>query len=135
MFQDFHYCGLEPNNVIVNYDNRLEVQTCELDGLAEYVAFPSVLHPRHCVDQPPRAASIPARNTCAGGWRSTAMTCCPSASMASALMQQNVRIPRILPLARLHLRVVYADIAATPDLMNITSRLTGAPYITQEVSP
>lgn len=37
MFQDFHYCGLEPNNVIVNYDNRLEVQTCELDGLAEYV--------------------------------------------------------------------------------------------------
>ncbi|KAF8194734.1 glycoside hydrolase [Mycena galopus ATCC 62051] len=32
---DFHYCGLEPNNVIVNYDNRLEVQTCELDGLAD----------------------------------------------------------------------------------------------------
>lgn len=35
--QDFHYCGLEPNNIIVNYDNALEVQTCELDGLAEYV--------------------------------------------------------------------------------------------------
>ncbi|KAF8315449.1 alpha-amylase-domain-containing protein [Clavulina sp. PMI_390] len=33
--QDFHYCGLEPNNVIVNYDNRQEVQTCELDGLAD----------------------------------------------------------------------------------------------------
>lgn len=32
---NFHYCGLEPNNDIVNYDNRLEVQTCQLDGLAE----------------------------------------------------------------------------------------------------
>ncbi|KAH8110895.1 glycoside hydrolase family 13 protein, partial [Phellopilus nigrolimitatus] len=33
--QDFHYCGLEPNNNIVNYDNRLEVQTCQLEGLAD----------------------------------------------------------------------------------------------------
>ncbi|KAJ6474895.1 glycoside hydrolase superfamily [Mycena sanguinolenta] len=32
---DFHYCGLETNNIIVNYDNRVEVQTCELDGLAD----------------------------------------------------------------------------------------------------
>ena len=32
---DFHHCGLEPGDTIVNYDNRLEVQTCELDGLAE----------------------------------------------------------------------------------------------------
>ncbi|KAJ6474893.1 glycoside hydrolase [Mycena sanguinolenta] len=32
---DFHFCGLEPNNIIVNYDNRVEVQTCELDGLAD----------------------------------------------------------------------------------------------------
>lgn len=35
--QDFHYCGLEPNNNIVNYNNRLEVQTCQLLGLAECV--------------------------------------------------------------------------------------------------
>ena len=44
--QDFHYCGLEPNNDIVNYHNRLEVQTCQLVGLAEYVyisAFPKRL--------------------------------------------------------------------------------------------
>jgi len=33
--QDFHYCGLEPGNNIVNYDNRLEVQTCQLDNLAD----------------------------------------------------------------------------------------------------
>lgn len=32
---DFHYCGLEPNNNIVNYDNEVEVWTCQLDGLAE----------------------------------------------------------------------------------------------------
>ena len=43
---DFHYCGLEPNNAIVNYNNRAEVQTCELVGLAESVLcirrFPGV---------------------------------------------------------------------------------------------
>jgi hypothetical protein len=32
---NFHYCGLEPNDIIVNYKNRAEVQTCELLGLAE----------------------------------------------------------------------------------------------------
>lgn len=37
--QDFHYCGLEPDNNIVNYDNAVEVQTCQLDGLAESVDF------------------------------------------------------------------------------------------------
>jgi hypothetical protein len=38
--QDFHYCGLEPNNQIVNYDNAKEVWTCELDSLAECVISP-----------------------------------------------------------------------------------------------
>ncbi|KAJ7615917.1 glycoside hydrolase [Roridomyces roridus] len=33
--QDFHHCGLEPGDDIVNYDNRVEVQTCELDNLAD----------------------------------------------------------------------------------------------------
>jgi glycosidase len=33
--QDFHHCGLEPNDDIVNYSNRLEVQTCELVDLAD----------------------------------------------------------------------------------------------------
>ncbi|KAH7872135.1 glycoside hydrolase [Lentinula edodes] len=33
--QDFHYCGLEPGNTIVNYDNEVEVWTCELEGLAD----------------------------------------------------------------------------------------------------
>ncbi|KAF5378001.1 hypothetical protein D9757_009843 [Collybiopsis confluens] len=32
---DFHMCGLEPGNIIVNYDNEQEVWTCELDGLAD----------------------------------------------------------------------------------------------------
>ncbi|KAI0071345.1 glycoside hydrolase [Panus rudis PR-1116 ss-1] len=33
--QDFHHCGLEPGDDIVNYDNRQEVQTCELVNLAD----------------------------------------------------------------------------------------------------
>ncbi|KAF5365431.1 hypothetical protein D9758_010853 [Tetrapyrgos nigripes] len=33
--QDFHHCGLEPGDDIVNYNNRVEVQTCELDNLAD----------------------------------------------------------------------------------------------------
>ena len=34
-YQDFHHCGLEPGDDIVNYDSRVEVQTCELVNLAE----------------------------------------------------------------------------------------------------
>ncbi|KAG8678023.1 hypothetical protein FRC08_018122 [Ceratobasidium sp. 394] len=33
--QDFHHCGLETGDDIVNYNNRLEVQTCELVNLAD----------------------------------------------------------------------------------------------------
>jgi hypothetical protein len=41
-YQDFHHCGLEPGDNIMNYDNATEVWTCQLDGLAEY-AFRLVL--------------------------------------------------------------------------------------------
>ncbi|KAI0330674.1 glycoside hydrolase [Cubamyces sp. BRFM 1775] len=34
-YQDFHHCGLEPDDNIVNYDNAVEVQTCQLEGLAD----------------------------------------------------------------------------------------------------
>ena len=58
--QDFHYCGLEPDNNIVNYDNALEVQTCQLDGLAEYVlSHPNCIYELICVF----AASTLAQNT------------------------------------------------------------------------
>ncbi|KAL1661454.1 glycoside hydrolase superfamily [Schizophyllum commune] len=33
--QDFHHCGLESGDDIVNYSNREEVQTCELVNLAD----------------------------------------------------------------------------------------------------
>ncbi|KAK7013737.1 putative glycoside hydrolase [Favolaschia claudopus] len=33
--QDFHHCGLEPGDAIVDYNNRVEVQTCELVHLAD----------------------------------------------------------------------------------------------------
>ena len=39
---NFHYCGLEPDNNIVNWDNEVEVWTCQLDGLAELV-FPDLV--------------------------------------------------------------------------------------------
>ncbi|TFK64214.1 glycoside hydrolase [Pluteus cervinus] len=32
---NFHHCGLEPNDDIVNYASRIEVQTCELLNLAD----------------------------------------------------------------------------------------------------
>ncbi|KAN0137509.1 Glycoside hydrolase superfamily [Lactarius tabidus] len=35
MNRNFHHCGLEPNDTIVDYDNKAEVWTCELDGLAD----------------------------------------------------------------------------------------------------
>ncbi|KAI0034829.1 glycoside hydrolase [Vararia minispora EC-137] len=33
--QDFHHCGLEPGDDIVNWNNEQEVWTCELDNLAD----------------------------------------------------------------------------------------------------
>jgi 1,4-alpha-glucan branching enzyme len=33
--QDFHHCGRNGNDDIKNYNDRTEVQTCELDNLAE----------------------------------------------------------------------------------------------------
>jgi hypothetical protein len=33
--QDFHYCGLTVGNQVDDYNNRLEVQTCQLDNLAD----------------------------------------------------------------------------------------------------
>ncbi|KAI0275828.1 glycoside hydrolase [Russula aff. rugulosa BPL654] len=32
---NFHHCGLEPGDNIVNYDNAVEVWTCQLEGLAD----------------------------------------------------------------------------------------------------
>ena len=39
--QDFHHCGLEPNDLLVDFFSAAEVQTCELVGLAEYVLVSS----------------------------------------------------------------------------------------------
>lgn len=45
-FQDFHHCGLEPGDNIVNYFNRLEVQTCQLLGLADLATNTSYVQQR-----------------------------------------------------------------------------------------
>ncbi|QRW07284.1 alpha-amylase [Ceratobasidium sp. AG-Ba] len=34
-YQDFHHCGLVPNDKIWNFSSRLEAQTCELENLAD----------------------------------------------------------------------------------------------------
>lgn len=93
--QDFHYCNLEPGNQIVNYDNRLEVQTCQLSNLAEYVsaifffvlelAFKSnnfiILY---------QAWQLK-RNMCAQDLLSMQTICCRLALMDFDWMQQRVR--------------------------------------------
>lgn len=33
--QDFHHCGIAPNDDIADYQNRAQVQTCELVNLAD----------------------------------------------------------------------------------------------------
>ncbi|KDQ58060.1 carbohydrate-binding module family 20 protein [Jaapia argillacea MUCL 33604] len=89
---NFHYCGLEPDNNIVNYDNRLEVQTCQLDGLADLATETEYVRVR-------------------------------LAAYANDLISLGVD----------GLRLDAAKHMAATDVANITSRLDGAPYITQEV--
>lgn len=35
--QDFHHCGLTPDDDVQNFNDRAQVHTCELVNLAEYV--------------------------------------------------------------------------------------------------
>ena len=44
--KDFHHCGT-PGNAIKDWNNRWQIQNCELDGLAEYV--PSLLEGTYAV--------------------------------------------------------------------------------------
>ncbi|KAI0090634.1 glycoside hydrolase superfamily [Irpex rosettiformis] len=90
--QDFHHCGLEPNDDIVNYDNALEVQTCQLVGLADLATETEYVRSR-------------------------------LAQYANDLLSLGVD----------GLRLDAAKHIAVTDLANITSRLDGSPYLTQEV--
>ncbi|KZT20455.1 carbohydrate-binding module family 20 protein [Neolentinus lepideus HHB14362 ss-1] len=88
---DFHHCGGEPDDNIVNYDNRTEVQECQLEGLADL-------------------------DTEAEYVRSTL------AAYGNHLLGLGVD----------GLRLDAAKHIAATSLANITSRLTGSPYITCE---
>ncbi|TFK50230.1 glycoside hydrolase family 13 protein [Heliocybe sulcata] len=90
-YTDFHHCGGEPDDTIVNYDNRTEVQECQLDGLADL-------------------------DTEAEYVRSTL------AAYGNHLLSMGVD----------GLRLDAAKHIAATSLANITSRLTGSPYITCE---
>lgn len=88
--QDFHHCGLEPNDNIVNYDNAVEVQTCQLDGLAE-CDFSSYVT---CMPIKLTMCNLPAwrrrQNTSGADSLSTQMICFRWAWTASGWMLPNV---------------------------------------------
>ncbi|KII89853.1 glycoside hydrolase family 13 protein [Plicaturopsis crispa FD-325 SS-3] len=44
--ENFHHCGLEANDDIVNYTSRAEVQTCQLAGLADLATNSSFVQDR-----------------------------------------------------------------------------------------
>ncbi|CAL1711231.1 unnamed protein product [Somion occarium] len=90
--QDFHHCGLEPGDDIVNYGNRVEVQTCELVNLADLATDTEYVRGR-------------------------------LAAYANDL----------LSLGADGLRLDAAKHIPATDLSNIVSRLSGSPYLTQEV--
>ncbi|KAL5532385.1 hypothetical protein ACEPAF_5955 [Sanghuangporus sanghuang] len=90
--QDFHHCGLEPGDDIVNYDNAVEVQTCELVNLADLATETEYVRSR-------------------------------LAEYANDLLSLGVD----------GLRLDAAKHINVDDIVNITSRLNGSPYITQEV--
>ncbi|TCD63303.1 hypothetical protein EIP91_005684 [Steccherinum ochraceum] len=90
--QDFHHCGLQPDDNIVDYSNRLEVQTCQLDGLADLATETEYVRSR-------------------------------LAGYANDLLSLGVD----------GLRLDAAKHIAAVDLANITSRLHGSPYLSQEV--
>jgi hypothetical protein len=85
-YQGFHHCGLEPNDTIVNYDNAVEVWTCQLDGLAEYAFRFDVL--RFYSDR--RPAWQQRTNMFARRLQITRMTSSLWESMAYAWMRRNV---------------------------------------------
>ncbi|TFK51273.1 glycoside hydrolase [Heliocybe sulcata] len=89
-YQDFHHCGT-PGDDISNYDNRTEVQTCELENLADL-------------------------NT-------------ESEYVRSRLAEYG---NDLLSLGVDGFRLDAAKHIAIDSLTNITSRLTGSPYITSE---
>jgi hypothetical protein len=91
MDQNFHHCGLEPNDTIVDYDNKAEVWACELDGLAEYVSEargPPLVTPLTCLRAP---AWQQRQTTSASALQSTRTIFSPWESMVYGWMQPSVR--------------------------------------------
>ncbi|OBZ78260.1 Alpha-amylase [Grifola frondosa] len=89
---DFHHCGLEPGDAIVNWDNTLEVWTCQLDGLADLGTDTDYVR-----------------------------------GVLAAYAND------LLSLGADGMRLDAAKNINVSDIANILSRLSGTPYITQEV--
>ncbi|CUA75640.1 alpha-amylase [Rhizoctonia solani] len=109
--ENFHHCGLDPGDDIVNYDNRLEVQTCELVNLAEYGLLLSQSGPSTNVFRTHSLAT------------DTEYVRARLATYANDLLSLGV----------VGLRLDAAKHIAASDIANILGRLNSKPYITQEV--
>jgi hypothetical protein len=131
-YQDFHHCGLEPNDNIVDYNNAVEVWTCQLDGLAEYassLAFDAI-HLFRCF--------LP----CDSLATETEYVRQRLAAYANDLISLGVDGLRLDASKRTLLNSMRIEVANSwvisldinpDDIANILSRLTTRPYITQEV--
>ncbi|QRW17462.1 alpha-amylase [Rhizoctonia solani] len=111
-FHNFHHCGLQPGDDIVDFSNRLEVQTCELLNLAEYgILLLNSYNRYHLIDF----------------WLSLATDTEYVRGRLAAYAND------LLSLGVVGLRLDAAKHIPTGDIANILGRLNSKPYITQEV--
>ena len=151
---NFHYCGLEPNNNIVNYNNEQEVWTCQLDGLAEYVRYEVIVHSDvdnvfffllcHAFSVPifPKFSLDALRASLA---TETEYVRAQLAAFTNTMLSLGVDGLRLDAAKRMSLCCFYFNVFCLrflalfvdiqpKDITNIKARLKGTPYITQEVS-
>jgi len=130
--QDFHHCGLEPNDNIVNYTNAIEVWTCQLGGLAEY-AFWLPCHRvsySHCAPTSLATETEHVRQRLAD-YTNDLLSMGVDGLRLDAAKRMSRIFTNLGPSDSLDLHI---DIRPD-DIANVSSRLTTKPFITQEVRP
>ncbi|KAG5652077.1 hypothetical protein H0H81_006370 [Sphagnurus paluster] len=108
--QDFHHCGLTPGDEIVDYTSRAQVQTCQLDNLADLGTDTDYVQ------------GILAR------YANDLISLGVDGLRLDSAKRRVVSRPFLTGL----IKFMLLDIAAS-DIANILSRLSTKPYITQEV--
>ncbi|KAI0316239.1 glycoside hydrolase [Amylostereum chailletii] len=113
-YNNFHHCGLEPNDNIVNYNNAVEVQTCQLVNLADLATDTEFVRARLA------QYANDLLSLGVDGFRLDA-----SKRKFLRLSRQSSDTSRLM--------LIYATDIPVGDISNISSRFTSRPYITQEV--